>query len=417
MRTRFLLPFFTFFVLVLNAQDFYVVDSLYCYAHSPVEVPTERQYNLEFTNDGAVIASRSEQFLTWLGQWRFLKFQTNVYDVQNNLIEQTEQRWDTLAMTWINAERTQNTPNQNGNFTQVLNQEWSGSNWKNVDRINTVFNANGFAETLTRELWDDGSAIWKKNFRILYARNAGNQLIQTKFQLWSQTAGDYYDVSRTTYSYDSQNPALETENVTDVFNTQTAQWEKSSRSVKGYDGGGNLIEETTQLWNLTNNDWLNQNRILQNFSPTGQVTLRTELLWNGTQWVNFFKTNNVYDLNGNLTRFEVSQWQINEWKLLNSCDFYVRFHHEILSANEVVPFFCQVPNPLWPGIALHCENLPTGQTLRLSIFDLTGRLVHAENIENQHFIKINKSLPHGMFVLTITGENGLFFTQKIVIPR
>jgi hypothetical protein len=418
MKKTLTLFLFSMLGLCLQAQDFYVVDSLYCYIYHPVSqaaTPTERQYNLAFSDKGEVLESRKEERPSWLGLWRNKTLTNYSFDTQGNLVEHTEQRWDTLASNWINDKRTQNTPNANGGFTQVLNQQWSNGAWQNIDRIISSFNANGHIETLAQELWDAGLNAWKKNFRIVYATNAQGQFIQTKFQFWNQAAGNYYDVSRTTYTYNTQNPSLEAENITEIYNAVSSQWDKSSRSVKGYDSNGNRTEETTQLWNNVNNDWLNQNRIVQNFNANKKVTLRTELVWNGTQWVNFFQTNNVYDANENLTRFEVFQWQVNQWKLLNSCDFFWRFHHEVLSTGTVQPAVCRIPNPYKPGTPFFCEALQAERFDRLALYDLTGRMAWIEKIENQHFINIPASVPAGMYVLKLSGEKGLFYTQKIII--
>ena len=416
MRKTLILFAFILLAAGLRAQDFYVVDSLYCYTHDPVTqapTPTERQYNLAFTqDDGEVLESGKEERPSWTPQWRNSTYTTYVYDGQNNLIEQTEQRWDTLANDWKNYKRTQNTPNPNGDYTLVLNQQWSNGSWQNIDKVISTFNANGHIETLSQELWDAGMNSWQKNFRIVYATNAGGQFLQTKFQLWNPGTSDFYDISRTTYTY-SGTPALESENRTEIYNSVSSQWEKSSRSVKNYDTSGNLTEVIVQLWNTIDSDWLNQNRTLQNFNTDNQVTLRTELIWNGTQWVNYFQTNNIYDANANLARFEVSQWQVNLWKLLNSCDFYWRFHH-VVAVEETQEGFCKIPNPYKPGTVVFCENLPAGKASQLAIYDMTGKLVCLEKLENQQ-INISKPLPAGMYILSLRGETGVFFTQKILI--
>ncbi len=396
--------------------DFYVVDSLYCHTYdaaSQTALPTERQYNLDFTEDGKALQSRKEQYLPWLGQWRNFSFTTYVYDGQNNLIEQTEQRWDTLAAGWINFTRTQNTPNLNGDFTEVLNQKWEGGVWKNVDKIKSVFNANGYIETLTQQLWDHAGGAWKNNFRIIYATNANGQFVQTKFQLWDASGNNFYDVSRTNFTYNPQQ--LESEAVTEIFNAGAAAWEKSSRTLKNYDSSGNLTEQISQLWNNVGSDWQNDRRTIQNFNAAKQVTLRTEQTWNGANWTNFFQTNNVYGTNGNLTRFEVSQWQTTQWALLNTCDFYWRFHHEILAVQEPAGVFCKIPNPYRPGTTIACDQLPAGHSFQLALFDLTGKIIRQEKFDSQNFVKIAAPLPAGLYVLTISGEQGVLFSQKLLI--
>ncbi len=394
--------------------DFYVVDSLYCHLHNgAVETPTERQYNLSFSATGASLESRREQYLPSLGQWRNLIYTTYVYDNQDNLVQQVEQSWDTLALAWVNATAMENTPNQNGDFTQTVHKFWDGQNWQFVDRINSVFGANGFIETLTQQLWENGN--WRNQLRIIYASNALGKFVQTKFQLWNTTTSSFYDVNRQSYFYDSQNPELEVKKVTEVYDQATMNWGKSSQSLKTYDSQGNLAEETTQLWNTVDTGWVNSFRILQNFNTENDVTLRTELVWNSTQWVNTFQVNNVYDTAQNLTRFEVFQWQLDHWKLLSSCDFYPRFHHEVLATNEPTLAFFQLPNPYRIGQPIDCSAMVAAGAKRLEVFDFSGKMICSQNIENQSVIEINGDLPMGMYVAKISGDKGSFFTQKLLI--
>ncbi|MCB0519758.1 MAG: T9SS type A sorting domain-containing protein [Lewinellaceae bacterium] len=417
MKKSFFLLFFTLFFFGLNAQDFYVVDSLYChtYDNSLNAYAYLRQYNLDFTADGEVLESRQEAFLPWLGQWQNSMYQTYTYDGQNNLIEQVEQHWDTVAVDWINFKRTQNTPNQNGDYTEVLNQEWANGAWQNVDKVSSTFNAQGHIEILTQQLWENGN--WRNNFRIIYATNGEGKIVQTKFQLWDLNNNSYYDVNRQTYTYDPQQLGLETERLTEIFNPVNSQWEKSSQNLKGYDSNGNPTEETVQLWDNVDSSWLNQNRTVQNFNPNKQVTLRTELLWTGDQWTNYFQTDNIYDANANLVRFELSGWQTTQWVLVNSCDFYVRFHHVVAAKETVQPVFCEIPNPLSPGQSFYCQNLPPGQIYQLAIYDLNGNLVQIEKVENQGFINIADPLPNGLYVATLYNERGIIFTQKLIISK
>ncbi len=395
-------------------QDFYVVDSLYCYSHNgATTTPTERQYNLSFSPTGEVLESRREKYLPWLGQWRNLAHITYVYDNQGNLVQQVEQSWDTLALTWVNATATENTPNQNGDFTQTVNKVWDGQNWQFSDRVSSTFGANGFIETLTQQLWENGN--WRNNLRILYATNVLGKFVQTKFQLWNTTSNSFYDVNRQTYSYDPQNQALEMGQLTEVYDQALMQWDSSSQLLKMYDSQGNMTEQTTQIWNNIDSNWVNAGRILQNYNVENNLTLRTELVWNGNQWVNYFQVNNVYDTAQNLIRFEVSYWDVTFWNLLSSCDFYPRFHHEVLAVVAMEQVIWRLPNPYRIGQSVDCAEMLSTGAKRLAIFDFSGKLISSQNIENQLVIEVNGDLPMGIYVAKISGERGNFFTQKILI--
>ncbi|MCC6724866.1 MAG: T9SS type A sorting domain-containing protein [Saprospiraceae bacterium] len=397
-------------------QDFYVIDSLYCHAYNgSTATPTERQYNLSFSPQGEALESRREQYLPSLDQWRNLSHLNYEYNNQGVLIGQTEQHWDTLTNAWVNYTHTQNTPNANGDYTEVLNQTWDGQTWQNVERVKSVFGANGVIESLTQQVWENGA--WRNNLRILYASNAFGKFVLTKFQLWSTTTNLFYDVNRQTYFYDSAQPELEVKQITEVYNQDEMRWDSSSQLLKAYDSQGSMTEQATQLWSPVDSTWTNSNRIFQNFNAAGDVTLRTEFVWNGSQWVNFFQVNNVYDTAANQTRFEVSQWDVTQWRMLTSCDFYPRFHHLVLAANEPLVQPCNWPNPYRLGTPVQCAFIGEGNAKRLEVYDLSGQLLHSQNIEKQEVVEINAPLPTGFYILKTTGNNGLFAPQKIMITN
>ncbi|MCU0347659.1 MAG: T9SS type A sorting domain-containing protein [Saprospiraceae bacterium] len=401
---------------VFAQQDFYVVDSLYCHAHNGgVATPTERQYNLAFLTTGEVLESRREKYLPWLGQWRNSAHLSYSYNSQNVLVQLVEQSWDTLQNAWVNLKMTEYTPNQNGDYTQELNKVWDGQAWQNQDRINSVFGSNGYIETLTQQLWENGA--WRNNLRIIYATNPNGDFVLTKFQLWNVATNSFYDVNRQTYFYDMDFPEREIRQVTEVFDQATLQWANSSRIDISYDSQGNPTEQTSQLWVTQDSVWSNSNRIVQNFSASNLVTLRTEFVWNGSQWVNFFQVNNVYDAEDNLTRFEVSQWDVNQWVLLTSCDFYPRFHHEVLAANEPLTVPCAWPNPYRLGTPVQCPHFAEGGAKLLAVYDFSGQLQHLQNIENQSVVELNADLPAGLYLVKINGEGGRFAPQKLMIIK
>ncbi len=411
---------FVLFVAVFSSlfaqQDFYIVDSLYCHAHNGgVVTPTERQYNLSFSQRGEVLESRREQFLPWLGQWRNLSHLTYEYNSQGDLVKQTEQRWDTLANAWVNHVRISNTPNANGDYAEVLNETWDGQGWQSVEKVKSVFGANGVIESLTQQVWENGA--WRNNLRILYASNSLGKFVLTKFQLWSTTTNAFYDVNRQTYFYDAAQPDREVKQITEVYNQFEMRWDSSSQQLFNYDSQSNLTGLTTQLWNNLDSSWTNSNRIFQNFNTVGDVTLRTEFVWNGTLWVNFFQVNNVYDTVANLTKFEVSQWDVTQWKLLTTCDFYPRLIQIIQAAKEPLVQPCNWPNPYRLGTPVECDNFTENELKQLAVYDLSGRLLHSQNIEKQAIVELNASLPIGFYIVKINGDNGLFAPQKIMITN
>ncbi len=404
-----------------RSGDFYVVDSLYCYSTDPnsqVTTPVSRQYNLEFSEAGEALFAFTQNYFSSLVEWRNISATHSTYDPDGNLIEQRVETWDTLSQAWVNQQLTINTPNGNGDFINVLNREWHNGAWRNKDRVIISYDQNNLLQSLEQELWDTLTNAWKNNLIIYYAVNPNETIASTLFQIWDPAASVFKNISSTFHTYDPVFSEREIEQVAKIWVASppsAGDWLNSSRTTKGYDPGGNPTEQIVQYWNTLDSTWLNQSRTLQNFNAADQVTLRTELTWDGAQWNNFFQTNYVYDPNANLTNFEVSQWQGNGWQALSECIFFWRFHHEVATTEIPPAAVCQFPNPMRPGDAIHCPSLPSGETFRLALFDLQGKMVFSKNVDNQSFTNIAADLPTGVYALTLSGKQGILLSQKIII--
>lgn len=396
-------------------MDFYVVDSLYChlYDSAQMEVPNIRQSNLDFTEDGEVLESISQNYLPDLAEWQNFERQTYVYD-QNLTIEQERQVWNLTTLDWQNDTRWENQWNADGFAEHLVTKKWNilQNDWRNFEQLFFNYDTDGNIESFEVETWDTLAGVWNRVFRILYAVNAEGQVVSELFQLWVDN--DYKSLNRKFRFFDDLNTHLLNEEVTEIWDEGLQDWVNSNRQLYGYDSNDNRTEQTNQIWIVQDSAWENQARILQNFNADDEVTLRTELTWGNDQWVNFFQTNNVYDTVANLVRFEVSEWQVNEWIPASSCDFYWRFSH-VVGTQEVLQLDCHIPNPYSLGTLFRCPDLPQGEKLQLEVFDLSGKLVYAKSFEGGNFVNIAKPLRTGLYVLVIRGESGILHSQKIVV--
>ena len=405
--------------VVVQEEGFYIVDSIYCYLYDiglQEDVPTFRQYNLAFIDDvGEVLELYNQIYDPLTGTWQNNEFVTNVYDGDLNLVEIKRQAWSAANSAWVNGEKTINTPNEFGNYTAILNQKWHSptNNWRNVYQQKITYNQEGYIQLLEHEEWDTTNLLWKDIFRTVYGVTPEGQIALTLFQLFQN--GDYQNISREVYIYDVDDPSLEVEKVTEVWNAGATAWDQSSHILKEYDPSDNLTTETHQLWNNPDSSWLNKDRFLRNYNANGNVTKKTDLTWNGAQWDNFFQTQNSYDSLFNLTRFEVVQWVLDGWIPLNSCDQFWRFHHSFVHADEVQQLDCIFPNPMQNGSVIFCPELLKHGHVQVAIFDLSGKLVYTKRAEHQNFVNIAQPISTGMYILNISNKKGLNISKKIMI--
>lgn len=163
-----------------------------------------------------------------------------------------------------------------GNLTEILEQDWNGSEWVNLGRQLQTY---------------DGS----------------NRLSTMQFQMWSGT--DWTVSSRLVYSYDGSGV------ITQVLNQswQSNAWVDTQRYIPTY-SGTRLESNLTQNW--TGSAWVDAARVSYTYNGADQVTVTLSETWSGSAWVGTSRTTNTY-VDGNLTETVSETWDGSQWNNTN----------------------------------------------------------------------------------------------------
>jgi len=76
---------------------------------------------------------------------------------------------------------------------------------------------------------------------------------------------------------------------------------------------------------------------------------------------------------------------------------------------------CRIQNPIDKGGIFQCESLITNEAEQYFLFDLNGRIVDTQNIENQSFIQIKDNLSFGSYILVISNTKGIIHREKLIV--
>ncbi len=159
-----------------------------------------------------------------------------------------------------------------GPLPEILTiDEWSGTDWNQVASQEATFNVDCLVQTITTLI----SGI---------------------------------DVSRSIYSYNTENQVTEIIIQTNIAGT----WFNSSRTQNTY-SGDNLTEEIESNWN--GSSWVNSFRIQSTFAGNN-LTEEIESNWDGTNWENSLRRQNTY-IGNNLTEEIESNWDGANWGLFS----------------------------------------------------------------------------------------------------
>lgn len=392
--------------------DVYVVDSVYCFSHSPdtgLDTPVSRVYNLELTDEGLIFESLEQVFDADLQIWNNSRYTTNTYDGNDDLVETINEIWN--GTDWVNDSRTLNGVSSSGDIESIINQTWDGSAWENVNRSIFSYNAAADNDKLTNELWDGSD--WNPDFQIFYAYNTEHLLVASIFQKWDTNVGNYVNINRIFRSYFT-GTTLISEETAEIWNVNltTPGWEASSRLTFEYDGNSNQLSRLREAWNAVEEIYVNAEIVEESYSAEGDNLSSITKVWQSEMWVNQGKVDREFDEASNLTVFRFSFWSGTDWVEASHCDFF----YTLTIVDDVTEVLqninCTMPNPFSNGQSILCENLPQNENYDLKVYNLNGELKVAQPFDSQ--IDVSK-FSKGLYFFTIENKGTIVFKNKVVI--
>ncbi|MFT4762006.1 MAG: hypothetical protein ACI9LN_003989, partial [Saprospiraceae bacterium] len=392
--------------------DTYVVDSVYCFLHSPasgIDNPVNRAYNLGFTAEGLVFESLEQNYDADNQIWINNRHTINTYDGNDGLVETINEIWDGAG--WINDSRMLNGLNNDGDIESIINQVWNGSDWENTSRVTFTYNASGDNDKLLNDLWEDND--WEPDFQFFYAYNTEGLLIASIFQKWDSNLGNYANINRVFRSYFTGTELIseETAEIWDV-NLSTPDWLESSRLTFEYDGDGNQLSRLRESWSTAEEIYVNAELMEEGYDSEGDNVSSIMKIWQAEEWVNQGKIDREFDEASNLTAFYFSFWSGTDWIEASHCDFFYTLTI-VDNVTEVAQNLdCKMPNPFGNGQAILCKNMPQNEAFDLIIYNLNGKMMTAQPFNNQLDVS---NFSKGIYFFTIENKGNIVFREKVIV--
>jgi len=153
----------------------------------------------------------------WLAEFNLGGIWVNVlryiftYNMQGQWTEVLQQEYDMMGLTWQDAVKTQYTYDSSGNLSIRLTMEWNGSTWDDQERSLHTFNSSGYETETISEEW----------------------------------FGSWVPYNRSTYTYDGQWNRIHM-----LYEWWTGSaWENGAFTTRTFDGQNRLTVELRQIWN------------------------------------------------------------------------------------------------------------------------------------------------------------------------
>lgn len=244
----------------------------------------------------------------WNGTaWDSTGLVLNVYSPTGNLIEKTIYYFS--SGIFFPQFKYQYTFDTNGNLTEQILQDHTGSAWENDSRQTRTYDMNQNEIEFFNYLWTNNT--WEITYgnRNSYQYNASSQITEKIEESYFASSGTYVNNERTTYTFAAGVPIETT-----YYDWDGASWIPNNRY-------------TNQVWFDYSKD-LPQSNVYQDHDGTNFVDNQRgnwtysqndsyELIYDeyvaGT-WTPYYKLVENYDLHGHNTLYESSSWN-NGWQV------------------------------------------------------------------------------------------------------
>ncbi|GEM_PF-3836724 len=160
----------------------------------------------------------------------------------------------------------------------VVTQDWNGSEWVNVTKIDYGFNENGANNDIAQYAWNGNG--WNNSSRSVRSYDAnGNITLWTTF---SGNGSNWVNSEQQEYEYNSS--GLQTLQITRTGLSNG--WENLYRATTTYNDNDQVVEALYQDW--FGGEWVNQTQYLHEYT-NGAETFRIRNSWSGNDWEGYWR--------------------------------------------------------------------------------------------------------------------------------
>jgi hypothetical protein len=264
----------------------------------------------------------------------------------------------------------------NGRLEKVLSQQTDSLVWVNQELDSNIYNAAGRMILTYKQKWGNQ---WENDYQDTFSYNNTGKLSFKETRMWF--FNEYVPYRRYHYSYDAANNMIGIR-FEDISNHHMV--DTTHRTTMTYDAQGRMTQLLTQSY--SSGIWNNSSRVGFLLNNAGKVLQELyEIVENGT-WKNAERTNYLYTTGTT----EV---------LLDKAVFEV------------------LPNPVQNGLLYVQAKDKTTLMRNIELYDINGRLVMQQNIDNQWFANVETArLMNGLHVLKIKTDKGVNI-QKVMIQQ
>jgi hypothetical protein len=344
-------------------------------AFAPDGVTKESKKVNLFDSRGKSVGSEN---YTWNGtEWEMQNGykDVNIYNSKGQIDSVKYYYYDQPTSTWLSDGQEINSYDQNGNLTSTVDQLLAGGSFRNAYRYSFTYDNNKISEMLYEEWNGTGWDPSERYTNIVMHRGSGLEGEPQSYVTQEWDNGAWVNEERYNAVYDSNGGYVgtyqdwDTDDFTDAYRT-TIGMDSHGRQTESkdeyIDNGGWVIDYWTKYANTYDNDRLTQT-ITLNWDEDKQVL--------GNQYKEEFSDFTV-----------VASIKYNKISSLN----------------------------IYPNPASDIVNISNTDNAKvISVADINGRIVLAQNVSGQNISLDVSALQKGVYILQLSGNNGIQVSRLI----
>lgn len=336
----------------------------------------ERMYDTDGNLTGFQLREMSN------GQWQNLFRETKVYDTAGHIIEILSARWTNGA--WEDTAMTTIAYNDLGAYSRIVELEWNGSAWDSLTRETATYGQLGLIwDTYLME--EKTPTGWQGFVREQYDYDTYGFWTDMRRQGWDAFSSSWVDLVREQFNYSRKG-------IWNGWNQQLwdgTDWENYARQQHNL--ADSIREDRLEFWDASAGSWNNDARAIAQYD-NGLLQMQASIQsWDmaGSDWTNTANTRQC----------------THAWSQRTSTS--------ISSTRPQLD--CTMTNPYRVYEPIHCESLQSGKHYDLRLIDMQGRTVYQQSVQGGQQFSIDRSLPTGVYSLSIAEDRQMRFLRKIIV--
>ena len=199
---------------------------------------------------------------------------------------------------------------QGQKYQMILTEDWKNGAWQNSNKTAYTYDGNEFLISTLSQSWDETLPGWVNSTKSLHSNNPDGTVNNTIAQIWDDQDNVWKDMQRITYTYNTAKKVLTA--VTEMWTG--SDWLNFAKQTNTYDVNNYLTKELSQTWDFVSN-WNNVRQSNYTNNPDGTPNQVIDQVWIVIpgNWTDSERSTFTYNASGGVLTELHEVWSTGTW--------------------------------------------------------------------------------------------------------